>query len=1711
MAGDLREALERRKAWFFESQLRRLNLDTFRGIRPTSDDTRLPLISESTGLTGDPAAGPSVGIKDIDRVYLDSGESVWTEEDEELHGAFGGTLLGRVGDFLGAREPHRLAERLAALRTELEASASRSAHDPFPTLNGYPRDPPKITTSARARGDSRGVAISRAETAGRMPWLVPELFPLEGENTLETEGWVRSLEGYVASFETDLAVAIGGIAGVRPPYAGTSGDSSDGTPIGAAPAAYRAFVSMMLTASTTRPAGDYVRARFTEGIRLADNQEDKDFHYLSVATNGAAMGPVRDYPWSTRMKYWVGVYNDPLRECIGWKPNSDMGLCQLVRLLYRYGPLPASFGPTPAWRTRAVPDDTFTGFFNARAAACGDNHPLRDRLRTGEAKLRVILEETASQPRAPDTSWSPIAGEILKQGLQSYKFWLDEQPRALDNDRVNKVKRDLGYGDENDREMEFWSENHYIMFASSEYLLGQLWLDDAFQPGRVIPGAPVAESVKSGEQRRRRGRARCLKWLNNRLMFGWMEFNSSGYYREHLWALLNLVDFAKDEEVRTKATMAVDLMLFDVLRFSHRGSMGAAGGRSQFKSKSHGFDNGLTDVTEMLLGVKGVFAEGSSEIGASFATSTYEVPQVLLEIGSHPPAYPFTDRARVSVTFDEAAKYGIAYSQKSVTKDSLLRGYAVKRALHQPHLDEVNREIARTHEDYGRMEDDTVFFWGMSAFFNKQVVRNTLRLVHQFGLEKAEAFGMVRTLIEYVLRYTKATDFALPGGPGDLLGPVTDLVSGDGGDRVAEIDEDTADDLSVVLEGSTRTRANILTYRSPGAMQSSAQNFRPGQLNFQSSLQQATLSGALNVFVTAGFEGLDISDLVVFLGGAAVGGVVFGPLGAVAGGIAAVALEDEYLEGTNPLGRLDGPDWWTGYWATPRIAAHRGAVIMLSEFHAVQDFLAECGSHAWFPQEGFDRVVERRTSAYDDADFALLDIGHIGPKGFWVFGMVRHPTPGGTTGEPEEGYVGVFSNQRPEWLSKDDDPYPKRLEEEEKEELMEGRPDPFAGRDWYVNGKNVWIVQVGSRSEYGSFEAFMDRVSSARVHLDDTGDLECTYDVPRPEGGADRLRVTNTDDPEFELNGHPLAIDLYPRFENPFVRSGRVEWGQPGYCLEWNGHSLLHDLRDYRTPVRVDEPRLLAGAADEIIALVVFLRTGEEAMEPFTTALATVDIGGERVVTYQTAAVGPVSEETDHDAEWLHLAGPVERSPDMTLSLLHPAAGGNPLDLSFPDPDALAGMDPWDLLTEGVPDLLAAPFEAIGELLDSGDDPEWKARFTLKALMGDWTLKECSVPFGGINVEDDRRDSGPRPFAVRVGRWATWQRVAGGVESRRWLLARQPSASAVWLEHHDLFVVDDAGRLWHKRAKAAMTQGAWYEDDGAGAVPDWRRLVSWAASSDMTGRTLLFAVDPAGLHVRVSDQTGRWTEPWSDPAPLTDGAGILPAPVPLGSSTTITVVPVDNSFSGIVDLHLTGSDGEVYVNAGWSPGADARPWLRLETVDLTLAPASPLAVVGGYVVASSVDGTLWGRHRDRVVLMAGGWENLGGPGFVVSRFDAGGVAGDLLLAASGPAGQVSLGRRPGADPVVWVPTRTDDAWRPRPRADLGWVTTDPGVHAVYVPGLDGTVRCATYADPVWRPVGRGTPPAGAPASRVAVTCRVPGQVEVFTDTVDRSLSWTWWS
>jgi hypothetical protein len=185
--------------------------------------------------------------------------------------------------------------------------------------------------------------------------------------------------------------------------------------------------------------------------------------------------------------------------------------------------------------------------------------------------------------------------------------------------------------------------------------------------------------------------------------------------------------------------------------------------------------------------------------------------------------------------------------------------------------------------------------------------------------------------------------------------------------------EPASDDLSVLIEGSTRTRANILTYKTPDVMISSIQNGRPGQLNFQSSVNMATLNAGVSVFTTAGLEDIDISDLLTTVGGAAAGGLIgtgiglgltfltggaaapiapsFAAMGATAGPAVGLIGNEEWLTREELLvEHEDGPGWWTGSWALPMVVQHDSAAILIYQFHEIHHVLADCGCHAWFPK-----------------------------------------------------------------------------------------------------------------------------------------------------------------------------------------------------------------------------------------------------------------------------------------------------------------------------------------------------------------------------------------------------------------------------------------------------------------------------------------------------------------------------------------------------------------------------------------------------------------------------------------------------------------------------------------------------------------------------------------------------------------------------------------
>jgi hypothetical protein len=188
-----------------------------------------------------------------------------------------------------------------------------------------------------------------------------------------------------------------------------------------------------------------------------------------------------------------------------------------------------------------------------------------------------------------------------------------------------------------------WTESHYLLFASAAYLAGQLFPDRTF-----------VNSDLSGAQLMERHRLRLLRWMNLRFFTGFSEWLSHVSYDENLTALLNLVDFCKDEEIRVRAAILIDLILFEMAANNYLGVFGSANGRSYEESKKWVSQESTIDTHKLLFG-RGIFSGVDNISAAAFALSTsYRAPRVLYEIANDFGRPELLQRQRAGIRIDQA-------------------------------------------------------------------------------------------------------------------------------------------------------------------------------------------------------------------------------------------------------------------------------------------------------------------------------------------------------------------------------------------------------------------------------------------------------------------------------------------------------------------------------------------------------------------------------------------------------------------------------------------------------------------------------------------------------------------------------------------------------------------------------------------------------------------------------------------------------------------------------------------------------------------------------------------------------------------------------------------------------------------------------------------------------------------------------------------------
>lgn len=215
-------------------------------------------------------------------------------------------------------------------------------------------------------------------------------------------------------------------------------------------------------------------------------------------------------------------------------------------------------------------------------------------------------------------------------------------------------------------------------------------------------------------------------------------------------------------------------------------------------------------------------------------------------------------------------------------------------------------------------------------------------------------------------------------------------------------------------------------------------------------------------------------------------------------------------------------DDWTSNGALPRSVQHRNVnITMYAPLFASSEHLQggyQDYTHAYFPREHFDEVVS---------------------VGNWTIGRL------------DDTYLALWSWRPTRWQRYDPAEYDTNGLTEPFELVADGGPN------------NVWITEVGTAATHGTFEGFVEAVTTSEPAVTPLGDpaVHSTgFDVAwtSPTQGE----ITVGWDAPLVVAGAEQALRGYPRIDAPWAK---VPFDSTGYVIASGEHRLRLDVTE---PVR---------------------------------------------------------------------------------------------------------------------------------------------------------------------------------------------------------------------------------------------------------------------------------------------------------------------------------------------------------------------------------------------------------------------------------------------------------------------------------------------------------------------------------------------------------------
>jgi hypothetical protein len=242
--------------------------------------------------------------------------------------------------------------------------------------------------------------------------------------------------------------------------------------------------------------------------------------------------------------------------------------------------------------------------------------------------------------------------DFVQHGVLRLLLQYGDDPK-LPRDLVARMKRTtLGFkyhpSEPGQDSLCTWTENHQILFAAADLVASEHFPEETF-----------TNTGERGRERRERARGRVRRWLEMRFRTGFSEWLSHVYYDEDLLALMTLVDFSLDAEIRTRAAMVADLLLLDMALHHFRGGFASTHGRSYERCKKREREEGTADAMKLVFGT-GSFARVENQCAVALALSpSYRPPAAIIAIAQDTARDEVTVRQRMGIDLADLAHFGL--------------------------------------------------------------------------------------------------------------------------------------------------------------------------------------------------------------------------------------------------------------------------------------------------------------------------------------------------------------------------------------------------------------------------------------------------------------------------------------------------------------------------------------------------------------------------------------------------------------------------------------------------------------------------------------------------------------------------------------------------------------------------------------------------------------------------------------------------------------------------------------------------------------------------------------------------------------------------------------------------------------------------------------------------------------------------------------------